>query len=73
MLYDIAPTYYWAWIEEDNVGHRTLTAEPKFFRVWRSNPRGKDEPVTEPMSRKEAMKYCERIIKLTQGRGIDYE
>lgn len=62
--------YYWAWTEKDNEG--LDFRKPKWFRVFRVPPkRGtKYVAVTEPMTRDEAIAYCERIVKLTGGREI---
>jgi hypothetical protein len=70
---DEVHTYYWAWTEKDNVGFKTLTAEPRYFRVWRVNYEGDDMPVTEKMSRAEAVEYCRRIVKLTEGKALSYD
>ena len=66
--------YYWAWAEEDNKD--CDFRKPRWFRVFRSGETGKlsqrihDDPVTEPMSRDEAIEYCQRIVKLTGGREL---
>ena len=66
--------YYWAWAEEDNKDYDFR--KPEWFRVFRSGETGKlsqrihDDPVTEPMSRDEAIEYCQRIVKLTGGREL---
>lgn len=60
--------YYWAWSEQDNKGEYS---RPKLFRVFRYSPNTvHDAPITEAMSRGEAIKYCERIVKLTGGKEI---
>jgi hypothetical protein len=60
--------YYWAWKEEDNPDHKYFSPEmPKWYRVFRLGKTLKDTPITEPMSRAEAITYCERIVKLTGG------
>jgi len=64
--------YYWAWREEDNPTHYYLSQkEPEWFRVFRSMPNTlHDDPITEAMSREEAIAYCQRIVKLTGGREL---
>lgn len=64
--------YYWAWQEKDNLHHRlTSPYYPPLYRVFRSEPRAThDTPVTEPMTRDEAIATCERIVKLTGGREL---
>jgi hypothetical protein len=66
--------YYWAWAEEDNKD--CDFRKPKWFRVFRSAATGKlfqrihDDPITEAMSKAEAIEYCQRIVKLTGGREL---
>jgi hypothetical protein len=58
--------YYWAWQEKDNVDYDFN--KPKWFRVFRAIPNHVHDPVvTEPMTRDEAIAFCERIVKLTGG------
>lgn len=71
MLEEERHVYYWAWAAEDNKGHSYFSPEnPRWYRVFRDNGTTKSVPVTEPMSREEAVAYCHRIIKLTGGREI---
>jgi hypothetical protein len=61
--------YYFAWAEEDNTGHSYFDGRhAKWYRVFKAG--GKGIPVTEPMSRDEAIAYCKRIVKLTGGREL---
>ena len=60
--------YYWAWREEDN--EDCDFRNPKWFRVFRAGVHINDPPITEAMSRDEAIAYCERIVKLTGGREL---
>jgi hypothetical protein len=61
--------YYWAWAEEDNPGYSYFGGQNgKWYRVFKAG--GKGTPVTEPMSREEAIDYCNRVVKLTGGRQI---
>lgn len=62
--------YYWGWMEEDNPEHNYFSnTEAKWFRVFRAVPSTvKDDPITNPMSREEAIAYAHRIVKLTGGR-----
>ncbi len=63
--------YYWAWQEKDNPEHSYLRGEPKWFRVFRSIPNTiHDAPITETMSKVEAIAYCKHIVKLTGGREL---
>jgi len=64
---DDHPEYYWAWSNDDNPDFdpRTCTYELK-YRVFRRNGTTKGIPLTEPMSRAEAIAKCEQIIKLTK-------
>lgn len=64
---DDHPAYYWAWSEDDNPNFdpRTCTYDLK-YRVFRSTNTPKGIPLTEPMSRAEAIAKCEQIIKLTR-------
>ena len=63
--------YYWAWQVKDNLEHSYLRGEPKWFRVLRSIPNTiHDDPLTEAMSKEEAIAYCARIIKLTGGKEL---
>jgi len=57
--------YYWAWAEADNPN---AFKNPQHYRVFRSGATIHDEPVTEPMSKAEAIEYCGRIVKLTGGK-----
>lgn len=62
--------YYWAWSEDDNPNSFGVPEHLKKYRVFRAarnSTRG--IPMTEVMSREEAREYCDRIVKLTQGRG----
>jgi hypothetical protein len=64
--------YYWAWLKDDNPNHRYLSSHnPEWYRVFRCE-RGRlhDDPITEPMSKQEAVAYCRRIVKLTGGREL---
>jgi hypothetical protein len=73
MLDEDKHVYYWAWAEEDNPD---AYRNPQLYRVFRSQANGRlsqrihDEPVTEAMTKGEAIAYCERIVKLTGGREI---
>jgi hypothetical protein len=69
MLDEDKHVYYWAWAEYDNPNVYT---NPKLYRVFRLTPKmgTKDEPITEAMSKVEAIEYCKRIVKLTGGREI---
>lgn len=60
--------YYWAWQADDNIGNYR---NPTLYRVFRAR-KGvvHDAPITEPMSRDEAIAYCERIVKLTEGKEL---
>lgn len=61
--------YYWAWQEKDNEDYDFN--KPKWFRVFRATPNHVHDPVvTEPMTRDEAIAFCERIVKLTGGREL---
>ena len=61
--------YYWGWQEKDN--EDCDFRKPKWFRVFRaSQDRVHDDPLTEPMSRDEAIAYCAGIVKLTGGREL---
>ena len=63
--------YYWGWMEEDNPDHKYFDPHPPpFYRVFK-NERVRSIPVTEPMSKEEAIAYCKRIVKLTGGREIE--
>ncbi len=67
-------TYYWAWAEQDNPGHSYFAPHPaQWYRVFRDSKRdgARAVPVTEPMSKEEAIAYCKRIVKLTGGREIE--
>jgi hypothetical protein len=69
MLDEDKHVYYWAWAEEDNTGRSYFDGRhAKWYRVFKAG--GKGIPVTEPMSKAEAIKYCQRIVKLTGGREI---
>ena len=74
MLDEDKHVYYWAWAEEDNKD--CDFRKPEWFRVFRSGETGKlfqrihDDPITEVMSKAEAIEYCKRIVKLTGGREI---
>lgn len=73
MLDEKEHVYYWAWQEEDNRGHSYFDPKmPKWYRVFKlqAGMYKRDTPVTEPMTREEAIAYCERIVKLTGGRQI---
>jgi hypothetical protein len=62
--------YYWAWSEEDNPNGFGVPENLKKYRVFRaakSSTRG--IPMTEIMSREESIEYCERIVRLTEGKG----
>jgi hypothetical protein len=65
-------TYYWAWLETDNPDHRYMDVKPPaWYRVFRYKDDGvKDVPVTEPMSKQEAVAFCRRIVKLTGGKEL---
>ncbi len=65
MLDEGKHVYYWAWVEEDNKD--CDFRKPEWFRVFRSGATIHDDPVTEPMSKTEAIEYCQRIVKLTGG------
>jgi hypothetical protein len=73
MLGEDEHVYYWAWAEDDNKGISYFESNYKRkFRVFRLTPKmgTKDEPITEAMSKAEAIEYCQRIVKLTGGREI---
>lgn len=59
--------YYWAWSDNDNPNFdpRTCTYDLK-YRVFRRTDTTKGIPLTEPMSRAEAIAKYEQIIKLTR-------
>lgn len=52
--------YYVAWAEDDNP-RDSWTEHPKWYRVWRSNIRGRDEAVTEPLTESEANEMLRKI------------
>lgn len=60
--------YYWAWTEQDN--EDCDFRKPKWYRVFRAGVHINDPPVTEPMSRTDAIIHCLRIVKLTGGREL---
>ena len=65
--------YYWGWTEYDNPKHNYInTTNSLLFRVFRSQSHKTihDEPITEAMSKAEAIEYCQRIVKLTGGREL---
>jgi hypothetical protein len=65
--------YYWAWTEYDNPKHDYGGGTNNLlFRVFRLVPTmgTPDDPITEAMSKVEAIEYCKRIVKLTGGREI---
>lgn len=63
--------YYWAWSANDNPDFDPRTGTFNLmYRVFRSSGTTKGEPITEPMSRAEAIAKCAQIIKLTGGREI---
>jgi hypothetical protein len=67
MLDEDRHVYYWAWAEADNPGHSYFDGRhAKWYRVFKAEGRG--IPVTEPMSKVEAIAHCKRIVKLTGGR-----
>lgn len=70
MLDEKEHVYYWAWQEKDN--EDCDFRKPKWFRVFRLMPKmgTKDEAITEPMTRDEAIAECRRIVKLTGGREL---
>jgi hypothetical protein len=64
---DDHPDYYWAWSEDDNPDFDPRTGtHPIKYRVFRITNTTKGIPLTEPMSRAEAIAKCEQIIKLTR-------
>ena len=67
MLYEDKHVYYWAWAERDNPN---TYRNPQLYRVFRAGKTIQDEPITETMSKVEAIEYCKRIVKLTGGREI---
>ena len=60
--------YYWGWQEKDN--EDCDFRKPKWFRVFRAGVHINDPPITEAMSRDEAIAYCAGIVKLTGGREL---
>ena len=59
--------YYWAWSNDDNPDFDPRTGTYNLmYRVYRSNGKIKGVPLTEPMSRAEAIAKCKQIIKLTK-------
>jgi hypothetical protein len=77
MLDEGKHVYYWAWTEYDNPKHNYRdSTRHLLFRVFRAHVSGKlsqrihDEPITEAMSKAEAIEYCQRIVKLTGGREL---
>lgn len=77
MLGDDEHVYYWAWTEYDNPKYDYRGGTNNLlFRVFRSQETGKvsqrihDEPITETMSKVEAIAYCKHIVKLTGGREL---
>jgi hypothetical protein len=63
--------YYWGWTDYDNprYNYRSGTRD-LLFRVFRAGKTIHDEPITEAMSKVEAIEYCQRIVKLTGGREL---
>ena len=61
--------YFIAWMQEDNMGQPNLpylTAREVYkYRVFRDD--AKAEPITEPMTYKEASRKLSEIILLTKG------
>lgn len=53
--------YYVAWAEADNLDYLKENFDPLWYRVWRSNLRGRDEAVTEAMTWEEAHEMMRRI------------
>ena len=61
-------TYYWGWKYEDNPDHSFLRGVPKWYRVFRADDSTTEgTPLTNPLTREEAIAYCQRIVKLTGG------
>lgn len=61
------PVYYWAWSNADNPDFDPRTGTFNLmYRVFRSTDTTKGVPLTEPMSRAEAIAKYEQIIKLTR-------
>ena len=58
--------YYVAWAEADNLDYLQEHFDPMWYRVWRSNLRGRDGAVTEAMTREEAHEMMRKIQLLDQ-------
>lgn len=61
--------YYWAWNEEDNPNGFGIPEKLKRYRVFRASNSTRGIPMTETMSREEAIRKCEEIVRLTDGKG----
>ena len=71
MLDEDKHVYYWGWAEYDNPKYNYHDGTNHLlFRVFRAGKTLQDEPITEAMTKGEAIAYCERIVKLTGGREI---
>jgi hypothetical protein len=66
-MLDDEHTYYWAWAGEDNPNSYR---NPTRYRVFRTTKTTRGIPMTETMSKAEAIVECQRIVKLTGGREI---
>ena len=71
MLEDDEHVYYWAWAMEDNPNYNMYRANDLKYRVFRGRRQGVGIPVTEPMSKREAVAKCKQIVMLTEGREIE--
>jgi len=63
-------TYGWGWFPEDNPDRKTRSNEPLRVRVVRYDVEGVQK-LSEPMSTDEAIEYCLRIVKITNGQLLD--
>jgi hypothetical protein len=71
MLDEDKHVYYWGWLECDNPEYDYRGGTNKLlFRVFRAGKTIHDDPITEAMSKVEAIEYCKRIVKLTGGREL---
>ncbi len=71
MLEEDEHVYYWAWSEKDNPDHSEFNGRyVEWYRVFRRTRGVHDTPVTAPMSKAEAVVYCERIVRLTGGKRL---
>lgn len=62
--------YYWAWSMDDNPKYNPYDTNDLAYRVFRSTSTTKGVPVTEPMTKAEAIAKCKQIVMLTEGREL---